>query len=367
MLKKGRRRATAPNRRATIADVARACGLAPSTVSNALADKSVVRKETRDLVLREAKRLGYRPSSLARGLRLRQTWSIGLLVGDIQNPFFPEVIRGIEDTTAAEGYQVILCNTDYLSDREASSIQFLLDKQVDAFIVDTQTSANENIHRLCQTGVPLVLINQRYDAVETDYVGVDNRAAIEMACHHLWRLGHRSIAHIEGRAGSTAAQERARAYRQALMKAGKAVDESLIVPGDFTLESGDRAARKLLTGRQRPTAILAGNDLMAFGAIGAAMDLGLRVPQQVSVVGIDDIFVASMPSVGLTTIAQPKRQLGACAARLALDRIRGEAPDGPQRVILSGELVIRKTTGPAPAASPDAACPAASLAQNAGD
>lgn len=330
-------------KRPTIRDVAAEAGLALSTVSNALSNQRYVSDSTRSKVLEAANKVGYRVSYIARSLRTQRTYSLAILVGDISNPFFPELVRGAEDVASAEGYNLVLCNTDYREEKQKAYLQVLQDQQVDGIIVASQIRNGQNIKEVYDDGVPLALINQRYDDIDTDYVGVDNLTGVKEICDHLWQRGHRRIGFITGREGSTAASDRFEGFVRAMKTLNGGHDERLVQPGDWTYGSGVAAARRMLAMVNRPTAIIGANDLMALGAIEAMAEFDFAVPDDISVVGIDDIFLSSMPSANLTTLRQPKWIAGATAARLLISRIAN--PDAPlNRVIIPPEFVIRGTT-----------------------
>lgn len=334
-------------KRATIKDVAAASGLALSTVSNALTNRRYVSEETRQKVLQAATKVGYRASKIARSLRTHRTYSIGILVGDIANPFFPELVRGVEDVASAEGYNLILCNTDYREDKQKAYIEILRDQQVDGIVIASQIQKSDDILNMIKEGMPLVMINQRYPGTDTDYVGVDNISGMKETCDYLWGLGHRRIGFIQGRKGSTAAQDRYDGFVEAMKSLAGGHDEKLVQSGDWSYASGAKAARRMLAMVERPTAIIGGNDLMALGAIEAIQEFGLRIPQDISVVGIDDIFVSAMPWASLTTLRHPKWTVGATAAKVLIVRINNaEAPIS--RIIIPTELVVRATSGAAP-------------------
>lgn len=335
--------AQAVTRRVTIRDVARACGLVPSTVSNALSNRRYVSEATRRNVLAAAEKSGYRASHIARSLRTQRTWSLGVLVGDITNPFFPELVRGVEDVASAQGYNLLLCNTDYRADKQNAAIDLLLDKQVDGIIIASQIQDQSKITEIYRNHVPIVLINQSCPQIEFDYIGVDNVSGMTEACKYLWGLGHRRIGFVLGREGSTAAQDRFAGYERSMQKLAGGYDKRLVQPGDFTYASGVAASRRMLAMADRPTAIIGANDLTALGVIEACSEFGLRVPDDMSVMGIDDIFVSSMPWANLTTLRHPKLVIGATAARLLIDRI-GNPDAAAHRLIIPTEFVIRGTT-----------------------
>jgi LacI family transcriptional regulator len=332
--------------RATIKDVARACGLAPSTVSNALSGSGHVRADTRAQVLDAAKRLGYRASSMARGLRMQRSWSVGLLLADIANPWFPELVRGVEDVLWSAGINLALCNTDYQAEKEDAYLRHLIDKQVDGLILASTGAESTAVARLQGEGIPLVMLNRRHGSVVTDYVGMDNEGGIEAAIDHLAELGHRRIGFIAGRIGSSAANERREGYRRAMATRFGPPPPELSAQGDYSIGSGAVAAHRLLDLARPPTAIVSANDFMAYGAIEAITKAGLSVPGDVSVTGFDDILVSGLSLIGLTTVRPPTWKLGATAAELLLERI-GKKAAGPRKsIILPSELVVRATTGP---------------------
>jgi LacI family transcriptional regulator len=240
-----------------------------------------------------------------------------------------------------------LCDTDYRVEKQEAYFQMLRDHRLDGLIIASQPEMVQGLVDLVESGFPLVFINQRYSGFETDYVGVDNSKGVDEACKHLWSLGHRRIAFIRGREGSTAAHDRLDCFRRSIVALSGTLDDSLVVPGDYTYESGVFSAKRLLSRKNRPTAIVAANDLSALGAMATAESLGLRIPADLSIVGIDDIFVSALARISLTTLHQPKWELGAAAARMLLERIAEERRE-PKAVVLESRLVKRDTSGPAP-------------------
>jgi LacI family transcriptional regulator len=335
-----------PRRRVSIQDVATACNVAPSTVSNALSGKRYVRKETRERIVAMAEKMGYRASTLARSLRLQRSWSIGLLLANISNPFYPEVARGVEDVAGAEAWNLILCNTDYQDAKQDRQLELLLDRQVDGLILASHPD-ERHIRFLENAGVPFVLLNKGHGRFKADYVGIDNRDGIMKAVDRLASFGHRRIAFICGHPESDAAEQRYEGYLSSLERLGIPFDPALVAEGTFDFASGQEAAEAFLGLSALPTAIVAASDLMALGAIEIIQLRGLRVPQDISVVGFDDILVASMPGIQLTTVRVPKWDLGATAARLLLKRVGGDVSDYPAEVIYPVELVERGTTASA--------------------
>ena len=335
----------AVRRRVGIRDVAAACGVSPATVSNALMGKRPVKESTRLRVIETAERLGYRASGIARGLRLQRSWSIGLMLANISNPFYPEIARGVEDAAAEESLNLILCNTDYESDKQDRQMRLLLERQVDGLIVGFHPETPQ-IRFLESTGTPFVLLNRGHGDFDADMVCAADAQASRVMVDHLVELGHRRIAYIGGHPRSENAHVRHDGFIAAMRGHGLAVDPALVAVGAYDFPSGAVAADRLLSLPEPPTAIFAASDLMAMGATKALFSKGFRVPEDISVAGIDDILIASMPGVGLTTVRIPKWDIGAAAVRLLLRRILGERDDFPATVTFPVELITRTTTAP---------------------
>jgi LacI family transcriptional regulator len=337
-----------PLRRArrTIADVARAARVHPSTVSRALNDGAALRAETRERVLRAARKLDYRPSALARGLRLQRTLTVGMLVPDIANPFFPPIIRGAEDTTLARGYALVLCNTEDVPEREATYLRVLRERQVDGLLIASSRMADSVITRLRRERFPFVLVNRSARGAELT-VTVDNRRAAGEAIAHLVALGHRRIAHIAGPQTTTTGLERAEGARVAIQRHGLPRSAALWIEANaFSEAEGYRCARVLLAEEGRPTAIFGANDLIAVGVLRAAREARLRVPEDLSVVGFNDIRQAELLEPPLTTVRVPQYEMGATSARLLIARLENE-PLAESHVVLPASFTVRGSTAPA--------------------
>jgi DNA-binding LacI/PurR family transcriptional regulator len=328
--------------RVTIVDVARACNLAPSTVSNALANKPLVTPDTRRFVVEVAERLGYRASTTARSLRLQRSWTIGLLASDIANSFYAEILSAVEDEAWKRGVSVLLGNTEFDDEKQSRYVRSLLDKNVDGLIMMSHRLLDHDIEQIQRQRVPVVFLNRRDDRLNADYVSVDNVAGAEAAMRHLLEAGHRRIGFIAGRRQLTAAHERESTYRQALIQAGIPVDPTLIAEGDYTQASGHAASQALLKRENPPTAVFCANDLMALGLMAAAVELGFQLPEDLSIVGFDDLDITAHPLISLTTVHTPRRDMGRAAANLLLDRI--DRHDRPyQRVWLMPRLIVRRS------------------------
>ncbi|HEY3368114.1 MAG TPA: LacI family DNA-binding transcriptional regulator [Symbiobacteriaceae bacterium] len=328
----------------TIRDVAQAAGVGLATVSRVLNDSGYVRPETRERVLQACSDLGFVPSQLARSMVRRSTATIGLIVPDITNPFFPAITRGVEDAASEVGYTVFLCNTDNDPAMEALDVRKLRERRVDGIIFVGTTDRHELVTGLLAGEVPVVVTDRQLDDLDVDSVLVNNSLGAQAAVRHLIDLGHRRIAHAAGHPATRTGQDRLAGYQQALQEASIPYDPSLVVFGEYTLESGYAAAQILLGRAPRPTAVFAGNDLMAIGMLRAATEAGIAVPDELSVVGFDDIQMAALIHPALTTVRQPAYDMGRRAMTMLHERITGGIPAAGRRHIFQPELIVRRTT-----------------------
>lgn len=342
-----------PERRTTITDVARAAGVHPSTVSRVLngrAELSLL-PETRERVIAAANRLGYRPSALARSLRLRRTFTLGMLVPDITNPFFPPIIKGVEDTAHARGYNLILCNTMDSSEREATYLRVLRERQVDGLLIASSFMADSTIAELRREKFPYVLLNRATRGSDDLAVLPNNREGTAAGVDHLVELGHRRIGLVGGPQTTMTGQERLANARAALRRHRLPADDAMVAIADgFSEEAGYIAARRLLREGEAPTAIFTANDLIALGTYRAAREAGLAVPDDLSIVGFNDIPQADLFDPPLTTVHVPQQEMGAKAASLLIAQLERE-PIDQRRVVLDATLVIRGSTAPVRAAA----------------
>ena len=333
----------------TIRDVAKQAGVSKSTVSHVLNGTRFVGPGTEERVRSAIAALGYHPNSLARSLRRRVTHTIGLLVPDNANPFFAEVARVIEDAGFAEGYSVILCNSDLSEVKQAAYLDVLLAKRVDGLIIVSSglISAADRldpVRRVVAAGVPCVVVDRDLGDAPIDQVLVDNDAGGHRAGTYLTGLGHRRIACIVGPNDSTPSAGRIAGFRRALGEAGAPLAPDAAVAGNGRYDGGEGGVHELLRRRVEFTALFAFNDVMAIGAMAALRRTGRRVPEDVSVVGFDDIPPSSALVPALTTVAQPIAEMGQASVRLLLDRIaRPEA--AAARVELPTRLVERESCG----------------------
>lgn len=337
---------------ATIADVARRAGVSRATVSRVLNRYPHVRPRLREAVQRAVRTLGYRPDQVARSLARRETQSLGLVVADITNPFYAETARAIVETARDRGYNVILCNTDNRPSLQEEYVEVLRQRRVDGIIFGSVFLHDPVVEGLIEVRSPCIMYNRRLRSGRGNYIVLDNARASQELTRHLLGLGHRRIGFVSGLPQLSTAADRLRGYRAALRAAGVPVDPHLIRPGGFKADLAQRAAHELLKLPCRPTAIVAGNDLMALGVMQAGEELGLRVPEDLAVVGFDDIAIAGHRQIQLTTMAQQKAEMGRLAAEGILEIIRDPQrfTRQPLQQVLAPTLVVRRTCGAVTAA-----------------
>jgi LacI family transcriptional regulator len=329
----------------TLKELARRAAVHPSTVSRVANNDPMLRiaPATRariDSLLRETQ---YRPNGVARGLKLRQTFVLAVLIPDITNPLFAAIYRGVEDAAGQRGYSVILSNTDGSRDRERSLLQVLRARQVDGVVVASSYLRDPAIEWLREQGIPHVLVNRFSHEQADPFVGSDDAAGGRLATEHLLSLGHRFIAHLCGPRTVSTAVLRRRGYRDALAAAGMAEDPRLIVESGFTEEGGMQAAETLLAGGDPPTAIFAVNDMAAVGAYTVAQRQGIRIPGQLAVVGYNDVPLAARLHPPLTTVHIPLHEFGTVSAGLLIEQIE-DGSVKPRRVLFAPQLSVRGST-----------------------
>lgn len=327
---------------ATIRDVAEYAGVSVSTVSHVINGTRYVDPDTEQRVRVAIGVLKYRPNSVARSLRRRETNTIGLIVPDNSNPFFAEVARAIEDYGFAESYNVILCNSDGSEQKEKAYVDVLLSKRVDGLILISSSHNTDHLQHILDMGIPVVVVDRELGDLPVDQVMVDNEYGGYLAGQYLLRLGHRRIGCIAGPSELTPSHARVHGLQRALSEAGCDLPDRALVPGDFRYASGETAMHTLLKRKLNLTAVFAINDVMAIGAINVLRREGYRVPEDVSVIGFDNIPQSAMMWPPITTIAQPIFDLGQAAITLLLDQIRQETRV-PSRIMLQPSLVERES------------------------
>ena len=327
-------------------DVARRAGVSASTVSHVINDSRFVSEELRERVLNAMRELSYEPNAVARSLRTKKTQVIALVIPDITNPYFPEVARGAQDVAEESHYVVILCNTDRMISRELRFLMALRQQRVDGLILNPSGVTSAELRDFQQAQVPVVLIGSQIDHPEFDVVMVDNIKGAYDAVKHLIDLGHSRIGLVGGTRDASSGEQRYQGYIRALTHHGLTIDHDLITEGPFTQEGGHECMTRLLAHQSPPTAVFSSSDVMAIGALGAIQEAGLQVPDDMSLVGFDDIREATITTPKLTTIAQPKYETGQVATRLLLGQIESASLAQRQKVVLDHRLVVRGSTAP---------------------
>ncbi len=335
-----------------LVDVAREAGVHAGTASRALnpAARDAVSRQTVRRVERAAQKLGYLPNTVARGLRTSRSFVVALVVPDITNPLFPYIVRAAEQVLAEAGYTLVLTDTDNRPDTERSQVAAMRARGVDGFIMATARWQDPVLDELAEAGVPTVLVNRRNENAPFPYVGADDRHGIEMCVEHLKALGHRSILHLAGPANTSTGRERAGAFRQAMRAHRLSVNKAVVDCASFTEEAGADAVRAALARGATFTAIVAGNDLLAIGAMEALAEHGIACPRDVSITGYNDVDFMRRLTPAFTTVRVPLHRMGVLAARTLLRWTNGDEPERSAQTLLPVEFMRRGTTAPAPAA-----------------
>ncbi|MDN3615408.1 MAG: DNA-binding transcriptional regulator CytR [Vibrio gallaecicus] len=330
---------------ATMKDVAQLAGVSTATVSRALMNPEKVSSSTRKRVENAVLEAGYSPNSLARNLRRNESKTIVTIVPDICDPYFTEIIRGIEDAAVEHGYLVLLGDSGQQKKRESSFVNLVFTKQADGMLL-LGTDHPFDLSKPEQKNLPpMVMACEFAPDLELPTVHIDNLTSAFEAVNYLTQLGHKRIGQISGPTSATLCQFRQQGYQQALRRAGITMNPAYGTVGDFTFEAGAQSIRQLLALPEPPTAIFCHNDAMAIGAIQEAKKLGLRVPQDLSVVGFDDIKFAQYCDPPLTTISQPRYEIGRQAMLMMLDVLKGNDVQAGSR-LLETELIVRGSTAP---------------------
>jgi LacI family repressor for deo operon, udp, cdd, tsx, nupC, and nupG len=324
-------------------DVANLANVSTATVSRVLANKDTVSEETKAKVLEAVNMLNYLPNLLGRQLRKLETNTILVVVPDITNTFFSEVLRGIAQAARQNGYRVLLADTQNYIDSELDFLNYLRQKQVDGVILLTARTDSGLIQEFSHD-YPIVLACEYYEGSSIPTVSIDNISSSRKITDHLIQLGHRRIAHISGPLNVVINRDRLKGYKQALAQHSLEMEPVLFQEGDFTIESGYNLMKKLLAVEHAPTAVFAANDAMAIGAVQAIKSSGLQVPGDIAVVGFDDIQMASILEPSLTTIAQPVFEIGVTSMNL-LARLMKKEEIQKRHFVLEDKLVIRESCG----------------------
>ncbi len=336
----------------TMRQIAERAGVSIGTVSHVINETATVRPKLRERVLEVIRSMGYQPSALAQGLRRKRTNMLGMVIPDITNPFFPGVVRGVEDVAFKRSFRVILCNADNDPSKEASYVRELRSYHIAGLLIIPASSADiaGHLRAYALASVPVVCIDRVPEKWKGDAVLVANAEGGYLATRHLIQMGHERLAVITGPLNLTNAAERLKGFTRALDESGLKIEPEFIQHARFDTESAYQAALRLLRMLPRPTAIFACNDLMAFGVLQAARELRLRVPEDLSIAGFDSLEFTNFTDPSLTSVYQPGYQLGATAARLLLQRVDGMR-SAPKRVLLPTELNKRNSVAPPCAAA----------------
>lgn len=328
----------------TIADIARKAGVSRSTVSRVITNNPNVSTDTREKIQSIIDSYKYKPNSLARGLAVGKINVIALIIGDIRNPFYSEMVWMIENILTENGYMVVLCDSGYTIEKEISYLQTVKQLGFSGVILASALESSELTSILKTMDCPVLLINRYIKSFECDSVILDNFQGGYTATRHLIELGHTKIGMLAGPVKSTSSLERLEGYKQALQNFQIEYRENFVVNGNLTIEDGYKYGVNLIKSiGDKPTAVFAGNDLMAIGIIQAYNEYGLNIPEELSIVGFDDISYSSINKIGLTTIRQPLQEMAHMVAKRILKKIQdGDSED--RKFIFTPQLIVRKTT-----------------------
>ena len=328
---------------ATIKDVALHAGVSTTTVSHVLNETRFVAETTRERVFKASRELNYAPSAVARSLKVKTTKSLGMLVTTTLNPFYAEVVREVEKYCYQQGYNLILCNTDGDSIKTSSYLQMLAQKRVDGILIMCTAYDDAQFETIsAQRNLPMVVMDWGPTDAYLDRIQDNSFKGGLLATQYLIEAGHRDIAYIGGPKEKLPAQQRIKGFRQAMADAGISINPDWVLESDFECEGGRRAMTALLTRDKLPTAIFAGNDMMAMGVMSVAQQQGLLVPEQLSIVGYDNISFSAYFSPPLTTVNQPKEPLAKLAVSTLIDRLNEPRSEG-KVMMLEPDLVIRNS------------------------
>jgi LacI family transcriptional regulator len=336
-------------KKVTIKDIARTANVSHTTVSRALNNKARIRQETKEKILSIARELNYRPNFIARSLVMRRTKTLGLVITTFVNPFYSELAQRIETTALGLGYNIILCCTHSDLLIEKHYIDMLRSKGVDGIIFTSAHMDDPNISGLAEEEFPIILVNRRtyHPTVKekVDYVGADNILGGYLAVEHLIKMGHKRIGVICGSSESSVGFERLEGGKKALGAYGLGEWGVYFLEGNFLKESGYKGGKRFLEMAEPPTAIFATNDYMAFGAYEAILEEGMKVPEEIALVGFNNIEFTAMKGIELTTIGQKKSEMGNLAVETLVEKIEGRQAGPAKEIILNPELIVRKTCG----------------------
>jgi len=339
--------------RTTIADVAKVAGVSKATVSRVLnGNYEYMKPRTRIRVEEAIDKLGYRPSNVARSLTSNRTSTVAILVSDVGNPFYADVIHGVEDEAFKKNYDVFLCNTNYDLNRGLAFIRSLIDKRVEGVMIMSSRMSDLWLAELNRNNVPAVVLDWEVKAMGADVstIGVNYAIGIQAAVDHFIALGHQRFIHVSGPLHLQTARDRRDAFWSALARHGIPVESVPVIEGDLQIEGGRQAIKTIAKLSPQPTAVFAANDLTAMGIIAGARAQGIEVPRDLSVVGLDNIWLAEQADPPLTTVNLPRYEIGQLAIQMLFDLLdsSSERPSTPVRREVTTSLVVRQSTAAAP-------------------
>lgn len=331
--------------KATIYDVAREAGVSIAAVSQVMNGKGKISEERRGEIIKIMERLNYQPSVIASALTGKKTYTLGLLVPDISNPFFAEIARAVEDQGHHMGYSLVICSSDNKDERVERYLNLLQQKSVDAMIIGTGMDNKDMLTPLMERAIPIAMIAREMPDIDVHTVVVDDFVGGALSATHLLDLGHRRMAILAEHSKVSSSRERVRGFKSKLEEAGVHLPENSVRNCHYVVADGKREALELLdqSNPDRPTALFCCNDLLAIGALQAAKQLGLRVPEDLSVIGFDNTILASVTDPPLTTVAQPIEPMGKMVVDLLIQELKKESK-AKQRVVMRPELIVRQST-----------------------
>jgi DNA-binding LacI/PurR family transcriptional regulator len=326
-------------------DISKHANVALATVSAVINESAYVSPELKARVLKAIEEFNYRPNAVARSLKKKSTNTVGVIVSDILNPYYPAIVKGMDDVAIQNNMSLILCNTSDERKRFLTYLEIMMEKRVDGLLL-CNISNNDDLQEVEKTGLNYVLVNRKPPFYDKSFVGINNDLSTELAVKHLASLGYKRIAYFSGDMGISTARERLSGFRNAMEQNDLQIDHSIVYEGAYTQESGFRIAQNMLQQvKQLPDAICASSDLVAFGAIKALKAAGLKVPQDIAVVGNDDNLFSEDFIIPLSTINHPTFDMGKLAMEFFLESIQGEKRDLHKQIILTPSLVIRESCG----------------------
>lgn len=327
----------------TIYEIAKLAGVSRSTVSRVITGNENVKASTREHVERVVAEFGYRPNSIARGLVKGSLDLVGLMVGDIRNPFYSEIARGVQDVAGEFGYLVVLYDTDYLLKRERLFLEAAQQHGFSGLILLSALDEKTLMPLLADFKGPIVLLNRYIQSFITDVVLVDNFLGGYIAGQYLTELGHKNIGYLAGPQRSTASRERGEGFLKAIHDAGAQLESDLVIYGDLRMSTGYEYGKRWIKKKRTSTAVFAANDLMALGIMKAFIEFGIIIPNDVSIMGYDDLSVSELAAVPLTTVRQPQYEMGVAAMSRLVQRMKGNV-GAVERKVYKPELVVRNST-----------------------